>query len=72
MKTKKLSFKEISGVMSRSEMKKIMAGSGTGACPGDGFWTDSTGCGTIHLIGSSPGNCQYKITYTAYQPCGWA
>ena len=27
MKTKKLSFKEIKGVLSRDEMKKIMAGS---------------------------------------------
>ncbi len=29
MKTQKLSFNAISGVLSRSEMKKIMAGSGT-------------------------------------------
>ena len=28
MKTKKLSFKEISGALSRDEMKQIMAGSG--------------------------------------------
>ena len=29
MKTKKLSFKEVSGALSRDEMKNIMAGSGS-------------------------------------------
>lgn len=32
MKTKKMSLKEIQGVLSRAEMKKIMAGSGGGGC----------------------------------------
>ena len=77
MKTQKLSFNAISGVLSRSEMKKIMAGSGDdgSGCPcygQDCFWTDSKGCGTTHFIGSSEGNCRYHITYTASQPCGWA
>ena len=32
MKTKKLSFQNIKGVLSRDEMKQIMAGSCSGAC----------------------------------------
>lgn len=39
MQTKKISLKEIKGVLSRDEMKKIMAGSGTvpymGTCTSD-------------------------------------
>jgi len=34
MKTEKLSLKSIKNVLSRAEMKKIMAGSGGGNCAG--------------------------------------
>ncbi len=42
MKTQKLSFNAISGVLSRSEMKKIMAGSGgSGTCSGSCDYKDT-------------------------------
>ena len=33
MKTEKMSFKNIKDVLSRDEMKSVMAGSGTDSCP---------------------------------------
>ncbi len=57
MKTKKLSFSEISGVMSRSEMKKIMAGSG-GAPGGGCSYTFAQGQQATCPPGATPAGCK--------------
>ncbi|HEY6975901.1 MAG TPA: hypothetical protein VH396_06415 [Chitinophagaceae bacterium] len=51
MKRKKINFKEISSVLSRDEMKKIMAGS-SGGC-----FADGTSCGTNKTCKASGTNC---------------
>ena len=51
MKTKKMSFKNIKDVLSREEMKKIMAGSGgggaCGTCTGHGGTTEDCATGPV-------------------------
>jgi hypothetical protein len=70
MKTEKLSLKSIKNVLSRAEMKTIMAGSdgggggtggGSGGCPNYGYaipccqcWVSSPACGNYVYINNSP------------------
>jgi len=61
MKTEKLSLKGIKNVLSRAEMKKIMAGSGSDGC-GNGCYSDAycPFCGRcVSSFGTSFGTCQY-------------
>ncbi len=61
MKTQKLSFNAISGVMSRSEMKSIMAGSGNSG--GGTTYTFSVTCTAMpgyHV--PSPGSCTVTVS----------
>ena len=61
MKTQKLSFNAISGVLSRSEMKKIMAGSSSGEVCSLKACSSDSDCG-------SGGQCTCKEQGT-YKAC---
>jgi len=54
MKPKKLNFAEIKNVLSRNEMKKIMAGSGSGGGGTICLWDSD--CGTITVTCSNGGS----------------
>ncbi|CAN5453945.1 hypothetical protein BH09BAC6_BH09BAC6_01130 [soil metagenome] len=56
MKTEKLSFKSIKNAMSRSEMRKVMAGSGPGG-GGSGGACSTTTCGFIMGVPGNPSCC---------------
>lgn len=58
MKTKKMNLNEIKGVLSRDEMRKIMAGSGSNGCPTKACTADTDCDGFCDYCIS--GNCNQK------------
>jgi len=58
MQLKKMSLKEIQGILSRDEMKKIMAGSGSNKC--------DQSCSSNSDCDPHGGTCQYCDVNTAW------
>jgi hypothetical protein len=71
MQTKKMSLANITGKLSRAEMKNIMAGSGC-TLGSQFFYSGPDGCGTATVVGGGNGSCEYSINITQPPPCGWA
>jgi hypothetical protein len=69
MKIEKMSLRNIKDILSRSEMKVIMAGSGGGSCPSCFVNGASMGCYT-QTVGSKTG-CRCGLVGSTTNPKFW-